>query len=306
MPNTYEPDGRFVERLGWQLSSEYRRLDRMKSSGRIAIPRWIAATALMAGILMTGVAAIKAADYLKDSWRKKIELARAETEVELTRARLESFQELAARSEKLFSGGLIGEEENLTAKSAAERAQRDLERSLLNRDEVEASGFPPRDELYAPIVGGRDFVAERLRNEVESVGADLDLIVKRWERLKKLVTVGVAPEEELDQIQVAIDARKTAIDGIVKRIGLRKRFVAGELTAHEVEIMDRKAVAEKKLTEAQSRVDFLGKEMERLQSLEARGMISPIETRQLRYGLDSARAELKLAALEVEILNKVR
>lgn len=306
MTKNCEPDGRFVERLGWQLSSECRRLERMKSSGRIALPRRVVATALMAGILMTGVAVIKAADYLKDSWRKKIELARAETEVELKKARLESFQELAARAEKLFASGMMGEEESLMTKFGAEKARWDLERSLLNLDEVKASGVPPRDELHAPIVGGRDFVTERLRNEVGSIEADLEMLTKRCERLKQLVEVGAAPGDELGGIQAEIETRKGAIDGILKRIDLRKRFVAGEIAAREIEVTDRKAVAERNLNEARSRVDLLSKQMERLQRLEALGLVSPTETRQLRYGLDAAQAELKLAALEIEVLNKVK
>ncbi len=300
-----EPDGQFVDRLGWQLASEHRRLERMRTSSKVAVPRRLVATSLMAGVLLSGVAAIKAADYFKDSWRKKIEVARASTEVELKKARLASFREQAARTEDLFSRGLIEAEQRMMMAFAAESAQRDLDRALLNLDEVESSGRPPRDELYASLVGGRDFVAERLRNEIGSVEAYLDMIAKRWERLDELVAAGLAHEAVRGEIQAEIDSRKAAIEELLERIELRKRYVAGEIAARELEVRERKSVADKNLAEARARVGHMKKEMERLRGLEARGMVSPIETSQLRYALESAEAELKLAALEVEVLDKV-
>jgi multidrug resistance efflux pump len=300
-----EPDGQFVDRLGWQLSSEFRRLERLRTSGKVAVPRRLVATSLMAGVLLSGVAAIKAADYFKDSWRKRIELARVTTEVELTKVRLASFREQVARTEDLFARGLIEAEQRTMMAFAAESAQRDLDRALLNQDEVESSGRPPRDELYAPIVGGRDFVSERLRNEIASVEAYLDMVAKRWERVDDLVNAGLVHEAERGAIQAEIDSRKAAIEGLLERLELRKRFVAREITARELEVRERKSVADKNLAEARARVGHMTKEMERLQGLEARGLVSPIETSQLRYGLEEAEARLKLAALEVEVLEKV-
>lgn len=300
-----EPDGQFVDRLGWQLASEYRRLERMRTSGKVAVPRRLVATSLMAGVLLSGVAAIKAADYFKDSWRKKIEVARASTEVDLKKARLASFREQSARTEDLFSRGLIEGEQRMMMAFAVESAERDLDRALLNLDEVGSSGRPARDELYAPLVDNRDFVAERLRNEIGSVEAYLDMMAKRWERLDELIAAGLVHEAERGAIQAEIDSRKAAIEGLLERIELRKRFVAGEITARELEVRERKSVADKDLAEARARVGHMKKEMERLRGLEARGLASPIETSQLRYALESAEAELKLAALEVEVLDKV-
>ncbi len=108
MTKTYEPDSRFVERLEWQLASEYRRTNRLKpSSGKVVVPRRMVAVALLVGVLTTGVAVIKAAEYIKDSWRKGIEIARVGTEVQLKKAHLESTREMAARAETRASIGAI-------------------------------------------------------------------------------------------------------------------------------------------------------------------------------------------------------
>lgn len=307
MHKTCELDSQFVERLEWQLASEFRRTNRLKPiAGRVAVPRRMVAATFLVGALLAGVAVIKAADYFKDSWRRKIEIARVETEVGLKKSRLESTRELASRAEMRVSTGMIGEGEYHLVKLAAEKAALDLERSLLNRDEVKISGGAPQNELYAPTVGGRDFAGERLRVESKELDLDLKQLERHWGRLKQMNEIGLVSGDELGPIQAEIVARKAMIDEVQTRLDLRKRFVAGEVTAQEVEIKDRMTAAESHLSQARSRVDSLKERLERRQSLEAIGMISKTEVQQLRYALDAAQAELSLAALERDVLEKVK
>ena len=307
MSETYEPDSQFLERLEWQLSSEYRRANRLKSSsGKIAVPRQLVAIACMIGILMTGVAVIKAAEYIQDSWRKKIEIARAETEIKLRKAHLESTREIASRAESRYSNGLIREEEFRVVQFAAERAELDLEKSLLNLDEVKVTGKAPRNELYAPVRGGRDFVSDRLKIEKKEIELDLELAMMRMKWFKQLVENNLVEGIELDRIQAEITARKVMIDKTQEKLDLRERFVKGEITAQEVEIKGRMTVAERNLHLAQSRVDSLKAQLKRLKALEAGGMVSPTEAQQLRYELNAAQAELELAILEMDILKKLK
>jgi multidrug resistance efflux pump len=307
MTKTYEPDSQFVDRLEWQLASEFRRANSLKpASGKIAVPRRLVAVAVAFGVLTTGVTLIKAADYIKDSWRKKIEVAKVETEVKLKNAHLDYARERASEAETRFSSGLIQEVEYRLRKRQADKAALELETSLLNRDEVKASGQASRNELYAPIVSGRDFVSDRLKLEKEEVELDLEARKRTMERFKQLAEAGLDQRGELEAIQTEIAGLKGTIDKIQARLGLRKRFVAGEITAEEVEIKDRITVAKSDFQQAQTRVESLKPRLERLQDLAARGMISKAEAQQLRYALDAAQAELKLAALEVDVLEKIK
>jgi multidrug resistance efflux pump len=307
MTKNYEPDSQFIERLEWQLSSEYRRANRLKSSaGKIAVSRSMVAVTLTIGILMTGVAVTKAADYIKDSWRKKIEIARVETEVELKKVHLESITEMAADVKMRVSNGLIREDEYQAMKLAVENAELDLKRSLLNLDEVKMSGDIPRNELYAPLVGGRDFVSERLIIEKKEVELVMEQLGIHLERIKQLVEKNLVRGDEMDQIQTELAIRKAMIDKVQQRLDLRTRFLAGEITAQEVEIQDRMTGAERNLQLAQSKVDALNDQLKRLKTLETQGQISHTEVMQLQYALDAAQAELKLAALEMDVLEKLK
>jgi hypothetical protein len=264
------------------------------------------AIALIAGILVTGVAMTKAADYIKDSWRKKIEIARAETDIQVKKAHLAAMGEMESMAKMRFSDELIHEEEYRATQLASDCAVLDLKRSQLNLDEVRMSGVTPRDELYAPMVGGRDFVSERLQLEKKQIVLHLELLETHTRRVKQLVEQNLAHRDQMDLIQRDIDAQRVKTDKIQKRLDLRKRFLDGESTAREVEIEDRMIGAERSLQLAQSKLDSLKQQLKRLETLETQGMISPTETQQLRYALDAAQAKMRLAALEMEVLEQIK
>jgi hypothetical protein len=307
MNKMYEPDNRFVDRLEWQLSSEYRRVNRSKPAvGKIAVPRRVAAMAIMVGILMTGVAVTKAADYIKDSWRKKIETARVETEVELKKVHLESIRDMASDVKLRVSNGLVREDEYQAMTLAVNNAELDLKRSLLNLDEVKMSGDIPRNELCAPLVGSRDFVSERLIIEKEEIELTLEQIRIHLERVKELAEAKAVRGDEVAHLKAELANRKVMTDKIQERLDLRRRFLEGTITAREVEIEDRITGAERNMRLAQSRVDALKEQMAQMKALEVQGSLEPTETRQMEYALAAAEAQLKLAALEMDVLLKLK
>jgi hypothetical protein len=308
MTDRFEPDKQFVDRLEWQLASEFRRRDRLKAApGRIAVRRSVVAFSLAAGVFLLGVAATKAADLLKDSWRKKIEIARLETEIKIKRAFLELKREKAAEVENRFSLGLIGEEEVLDSKLGAELFAANLERSLLDLEEVRDSGEAPRDELYAPLVGGRDFVSERLEVERKALRLDTELRRARFERpLRQRVDLGLIPKSELDGHMAWSEAQEARIGELETRLSLRQRFLAGEISAEELEIQASLTEAERKLTEARSTAEAMKALLDGLQAKRAAGLISEEELRGAQMGLEAAQARESLALQEIEILKQIK
>ncbi len=307
MSKSYEPENQFLERLEWQLSSEYRRTDRLKPAhGKVAVSRRMVAVSLMVGVLMTGVAAIKATEVIRDSWRKKIEIARIETEVKLKQTRLESTRAIVSRIETQFANGLIQEEEYQMMLISLRRAELDLRKSQLKLEEVSASGKAPRDELYAPVVRGTDYVSERLKLEIQELELDQDLHKDHFMRAKERVEAGVLNENELDYLQSTIEDQKTKIANINKKLQLRERFVAGDITAQEVEIEERMTIAEKNFSLAQSKVDNIVKQIKYIEDRVAAGLIYEMELTQMQYALNAAQAELDLAALEIDVLKNIK
>jgi hypothetical protein len=187
-----------------------------------------------------------------------------------------------------------------------EKAGLALDKSLLNRDEVRASGEFPRDEISAPTAGGRDFVSERLAIERKQAGLEMSALKTRRLRLRQLIELGLVSETELNALAAEEAAQKAAIEKIETRLSLRKRFIDGLLTAQEAEIEDRLAVAGENLRAASAKVESLRERVKRLEALEARGVISTSETGAAKTDLDLALDEQKLAALEIDILKKAK
>jgi hypothetical protein len=308
MPNKFEPDSQFVDRLEWQLASEFRRMDRLKmDAGKVAVPRRVAALSLAAGVLLMGVAATKAADLIKDSWRKKIEVARLETEVKIKRAFLEFKQLRAAQAEEKSATGLIDEEGAQGSRLAALRAEFDLDRSLLDLEETQASGVAPCDELYAPLVGGRDFVSERLEIEKKALALELDHHRGRIERsVRPRVELGLIPKSDLEAHLAMLAAREARIGELETRSGLRRSFLGGEISAEGLEVQTRLTEAERKLSEAQSDIAAMTAHLDNLKAKLAAGLISIEEFRGTQTALEAAQAQVSLALQEIEILKKIR
>ena len=305
MSENFIPDELFMDRLEWQLASEYRRKQLLGPiRPKIVLPRRLAAGLLVVGLFMSGVTVIKAAEYFKDSWRKKIEIARVETDVRLKEARQESARQSAARLKQLYSLGLVETGEDRVADFSVKKAGLAMDKSLLNRDEVRASGTVPRDEIYAPKVGGRDFVGERLAIDKKEAEMEMAAQEIRRDRTRNRAALGLATAEDIKALESEAAGQKAAILRIEKRMDLRKRFLAGGLTAQAAEIEDRLAGAEEDLGAATAKVEALRERMKRQETLEAVGMASPGETQALKSTLDSAIDAQKLAALEMDILKK--
>ena len=308
MSSRFEPDDKFVDRLEWQLASEFRRREHLKPApGRIAVPRSVVALSLAAGVLLMGVAATKAADLIKDSWRKKLEVARLETEVRIKTAFLELKKDRAAQAESRYSIGLVSEDEALVAKLGADRAAADREISVLDLEEAKESGEAPRNEIYAPLVGGRDFVGERLGIEKKVLQADLDLRRARTESaLRHQVELGLAPKSALSEFAAMLAGQEAGLEDIENRLALRQRFLAGEISAGEMEIQARMSAAEKELREAQSSIDTIRPRLEDLRAKAAAGLVEIDEVKGWELGLSAAQAKADLALQEIEILKTIR
>lgn len=224
----------------------------------------------------------------------------------MKKVQLESIREMASSIKTRVSNGLIREDEYQAMKIAVKNEELGFKKSLLNLDEVKMSGKPPRNELYSPMVGGRDFVRERLQIEIKEIELVLEQLGIHLERFSQLVKQNLVQEDEMAHIQAEIATQKVMIDKIQQRIDLRRRFLEGKITAQEVEIEDRMTGAERNLHVAQSKVDSLKEQLERFKVLEIKGNLSHMEVVQLQYALDAAQAELNLAALEMNVLQELK
>ena len=304
MKTKHEANNDFVDRLEWQLTTDYRRQKRGNQFLHTAkTTRAIGVIVLVVCSMLAGVVAVKAAQQIKDSWKRKLAQAQAETAVQLKEAKLNVMQEMTAYFADRIKKGLIRQDEINAVNSEVDRAGLDLERARINLEEVKLSGQSPRDELYAPPIRGRDFVLLRLDLEKKSIDTMIQLHQVQLQQMKRRVDAGVIRKQELAAMESEINELNNTVEEILFRMALRNEFLQGISSPQEVEIKEQLSRARNKLIHAEARVTLLQGHIADMKRRVEVGMIPASEVNYMYYELTAAEAEKRLASLEVDLLN---
>ncbi len=302
MKNRHEPEAEFVERLEWQLRSELRRGTLEEIGERRNVRAWLTRAALVLLSVLAGAAAVRAAQSYQDRWRAELALERAKTAVEVTDARRDVYREALADLRDEAGRGLVDQLTVAAMENEITRMELDAKRARLVLEEVELSGGSTRDELYAPLVGGRDFVLERL--DLDRRGAEERV---RWmqswiDRVESGAFDPAETESQLLGAQAEIQQARLQLELVEDRIKLRNQFLKGETTAAQVALLESLADVERRLEENQQRLDQLRKEEDRLRR--AGVSAKSHEWKHLKLALFTVAAEIRLAESERQLLRR--
>lgn len=298
----HTPTPTFVADLGEAVLRAYREAEPLPSIPRQSTARWtewgrIAAVLLVGAAL--GVGAQFASAQVRDARvRSELEGALA-AERELQRVRLElANQEVQRVQAAVRFGGLPARTlvEAAREKGGVEFA---LQRLEIDLAEVRLTNAPPRDDLSAPRVGGRDFVLERLRLQAPLALRAEDGALRLAVEADRRVKLGLDPPgTALDaHARVVADYRERQL--IAMRIRLRTRFIQERLSPAEVARLERQETLQIAVGEAAQLLDI---ETHRLEDAAARrtaGTMSDAEFR--RVELDRLERERSLYRLRVEL-----
>ncbi len=198
---------------------------------------------------------------------------------------------------------IIGRVDELAqAEGQMKRVQHDLHRARLDLEEVHLAGQPPSDELSAPLQGRRDFVAERLKVELDNTLETRILLRTRMERATALVEAGMMHSSESRQLAARAEGIDAELETIRHRLGLRAAYVSGELTAAQVGIRTILAEAGARLHKTEIALKSAEARLDSISTAYDRGLVTAFERRQVEHLLVSARAEHRLAVTESDLL----
>ena len=254
--------------------------------------------------IVAGVAAAKTFDVIEDSRRKALLLARVETNLELVQARRKVAEEMRRRVEERVKAAVVSPRDLAEAAFQSGLLEYEEEKIRLDLEEVRLSGREPRDELCAPLQGGRDFVTERLRIEHKVSSAKRERLGERSARVRKLAEDGLVHQSEMTRLEGDLAKIDAELEDIQKRIDLREAFLSGEMTARQVGIRRMLEGAGARLAAADEASRAAAARLERVSGLRKDGMASAADLREAEHQLVSARAEQRLAAIELELLEE--
>jgi hypothetical protein len=285
----HRPDPEFVDRLEWQLRSQLRR--EREFEARTRRRGWIRAAATVVLSLAFGYATAIAAQQLGDRGEARYLRIAAEGQLELAEMRVrwiaETLQELAGRSDP---------DDYRTLQFELQQASWDRDDMQRQLEEINAAGGEIRQELTAPLVGGRDFVSERLEGEQQRAGLRIAMMQDARDR-------NTEPDNDA-MFRAELRQLVEEQSRIGAELDLRADFLTGRISGDEIVRQQRRELARERLAAAQSRVD----EITRWQSRVARGSSdgdegSPRarEMRAVEYELAAARLDLRLARFELRM-----
>jgi hypothetical protein len=211
------------ERSGPPHTMHRRRRDRL----RVAI-------ALAAGLLL-GVGTQYASAQVQES-RQKSELERAkESERQVAVLRLMLARATADEQKASYELAATAQRAQLEAMVAARAAEADVARIDLELAEIRATAKMPRDELWAPLVGDRDFVKDRLRVAAAAAQQRLADAERRSAEIeRRMQAEGMIEVYLLEESRNGLARSREEFNRLAMQLRLREEFLREGLSAEEV------------------------------------------------------------------------
>jgi multidrug resistance efflux pump len=307
MTADHTPDPQFVSQLEWQLKSTIRRQEALNGAAdgaRWLRPRWGTTSALVIVSMFIGGAGTHALTRGTDSQAAALYIARGEALLEIARAQLEHIAHELARVQALAEQGSVTDRELGAVEAQYLDAESEFTLRELELAETTITGKQPNDALSAPLADGRDFVTERLVVRRRPIQRWLEVATDQADRQQKLTNDGLASPGDSMAAQAHVAAIEDQLAELDKRIALRASFVAGELSAAEVELQGMRLGAVAARERAARDLELLAEQHKRLAEMSERGLVSSSELRALDTQLRTVEAQMKLADLELRILDQ--
>jgi multidrug resistance efflux pump len=305
MTYNHEPAPDFVSHLEWQLRTALRREDRFSAPMVHHQGGKMKAVALIMVSALLGAGGVVANDEWQEARDREILIAEVTSNIELATLELDVLMERMEEMTRRFRVGVIDEETLRAAGVALREAEVGLATLQLDLEEIRVSGMPPRNEVSAPLVGGRDFVTERLALQQSTAEVGRDLAHARWVRLQDLVTAGAINSRELDQEIVALQEAESHLERVHVKIDLRRRFLKEGMGPEAAE-------RELGLLETQLQMDLARTAMDeaiarytRMETLVGQGMARDDELTEARIKLVQLEIELGRLQRKLEILRSM-
>ena len=303
MDRLHEPDVEFARFLEWQTRTELRRAERFEPAQvrRASLTPLLRSAALVLFSLFAGGGLVFAVEELQQSREVELLLERNELQVQLAQRRVQLAEDALAREDLLYREGLQSIGSVQAARQRVTELERQRDQLQLERSELESSGRPADRDLWAPLVGSRDFVSESLHIDRKLAEARVAHARADLERLSQLIDVGVVSQAELFDMRARVERRVAELQGLDERLKLRTLFLTGSLDRRDLERLARLEAARERREAVTADLHAAVANLERTLLLEREGRLAS-GSAELQLKVDSLRVELQLIDLELELI----
>ncbi len=227
-PTMHTPSPAFVAALEHEIVAAVREPRFSRRRERIA-----AGLILALGLVLGAGTQIASAQVQAALERGERERTTAITR-EVAAMRLQLAYDAHARAQREFDAGKISRQSLLEA--AAEQRAAEVMILVIDSEiaEVRATSTAPRDELWAPLVDGQDFVTKRLQLNAVVAQQRLAALEATLADADRRARAGVLTVGGLTELQRAEVQARAEFEFVAQRVRLREQFLKEKLTPEEV------------------------------------------------------------------------
>ena len=187
---------------------------------------------LAAGLVIGMGSQFAVGQVQKNRVRDDLELS-IEYKRQVAASRLELAKANYDLAKRKFDVGSVSRTDLLAAEADLRAEEAAAFRVRLDLQEVRETAMAPRDELWAPLVGSRDFVKERLNADASAAQRKLESVQAAAAEAERAFGVGMITRAALDDALATAEQAKSDFDLIAYRITLRRQALE-EHTSPEV------------------------------------------------------------------------
>ena len=294
----HAPTPGFRSALEAEILRAYRR-----EEGAVAVRPWYAprlgTIARVAATLLLGVALGSVPAQVQNVRQRDSLLTAAQEEEHLAALRLMVVREEYDDASKRVEVGVVSRSTLEAADAAVRAAELRLKRVQLNIEEIRATAQPPRDDLSAPLVNGRDFVKERLQLDAIEAQRAMSAAEADLQDATRRVKVGVESAMAIPDAELALGEARSKFELLAAKMSLRQRVLKSELRAPQVENEMRRLELQQSLQLAQRQAVVAQARLKRVQDQERAGLATRADL--LRAELDVLEQEAEMRRIEAQL-----
>ena len=308
MNDNCEPNPEFVSNLEREMHSALRRRRLCNGDPRANGHVWRrlgqGSLALALASMLLGSAGTYAVTRTWENPDSELHLARAQVNLEIARMREDQLEMELARFANLHEQGLTTPDELTQIELQADQVQTETEIRTLDLEETQLTGRAPNYALFAPLVRGRDFVSQRLSLHREIAERQCQSAALQAEQLSRRIEQGYENAHAAAQGDLMVAGVEAEVARLDRHLELRRAFLAGELTAAQIELRNARIEVGAQREAAARQLQLRQVEYDRFQALAEQNLVTDAEFRAVENGVRQAEMQLRIAELELSLLEK--
>jgi len=219
------PTPEFRAHLEWEIARTIRREARLGTHRHTQRHRWVRTALIVTVCLALGTASNFASAQVRNGVRRDSLLDAARAELSIVQLRQELVRKHLDEVARKFQAGVVGAAEFASVESELRVMEARTVRAQLNIEEIQAASLPARNDLNAPLVGGRDFVRQRIEVELTGAQQRLSALEQQASEVERQRRLGTATELSVAQAQLEVARAQAELAVMAERLSLRREFV---------------------------------------------------------------------------------